>query len=145
MFRGIVSQCIVSLNVFCNADDQVNYAAKPVTFIRNTERQVVILNYKSPQGEQEQYEETPWSQKDSTRCNGHFILHFGEFVTNLYNRSVYSYNVPMRLGVDLYAFVTTKTIGFCTNRIMNIQIHMKLFNKFTKLYFSHKRNAGNNV
>ncbi len=42
---------------FFNADDQVNYAAKPVTFIRNTERQVVILNYKSPQGEQEQYEE----------------------------------------------------------------------------------------
>ncbi len=116
-----VSQCIASLNVFFNADDQVNYAAKPVTFIRNTERQVVILNYNSPQGEQEQYEETPWSQKDLTRCNGNFILHFGESVTNLYY-------LPMRLGVDLYAFVSTKIIGFCTNRIMNIQIHMKLFN-----------------
>ncbi len=83
MFRSIVSQYIVSLNVFFNADDQVNYAAKPVTFIRNTERQDVILNYKSPQGEQEQYEATPWSQKDSTCCKGNFILHFGESVMNL--------------------------------------------------------------
>lgn len=47
------------LKCIFNADDQVNYTAKPVTFIRNTERQVVILNYKSPQGEQEQYEATP--------------------------------------------------------------------------------------
>lgn len=135
MFRGIVSQCIVSLNVFCNADDQVNYAAKPVTFIRNTERQVVILNYKSPQGEQEQYEETPWSQKDSTRCNGHFILHFGIFVQCSHE---------VRGGPLCFCYHKNHRFLYKSNHEYTNpyeiiqQIHKALF-------FFHKRNAGNNV